>query len=151
MRHRISLFGYRQLEHFYHKWPRRQVNFFQAASNEEDADEELAPQTSDAISEAEIYIAYGRFPQAITFLQNAIDAEPGRADIQLKLLEVYVQTEDATAFNLQFDQLKMLKDEDSVARAEELQSQIPSGSIVMKFQDLMSYNLYFVLQNLKKD
>ncbi|MCZ6500892.1 MAG: hypothetical protein O6945_00080 [Gammaproteobacteria bacterium] len=94
----------------------------------EDADEELAPETSDAISEAEIYIAYGRFPQAITFLQNAIQAEPSRVDIQLKLLEVYVQTEDATAFNLQLDQLKMLNDEDAVTTAEELQSRIPGAS-----------------------
>ena len=94
----------------------------------EEEDEELAPQTSDAISEAEIYIAYGRFPQAITFLQNAIEAEPNRADIQLKLLEVYVQTEDATAFNLQLEQLKALGDDDAVTKAEEMQKQIPGAS-----------------------
>ena len=95
---------------------------------DEGEDEELSPQTSDAISEAEIYIAYGRFPQAITFLQNAIEADPRRADIQLKLLEVYVQTEDATAFNLQFDQLKMLGDEEASAKGEELQNKIPGAS-----------------------
>ena len=66
--------------------------------------------------EAEIYIAYGRFPQAISFLQKAIETESDRADIQLKLLEVYVQTEDATAFNLQFDQLKLLGDDDATAK-----------------------------------
>ena len=95
---------------------------------DEGEDEELSPQTSDAISESEIYIAYGRFPQAITFLQNAIEAEPRRVDIQLKLLEVYVQTEDATAFNLQFDQLKMLGDEEASAKGEELQNKIPGAS-----------------------
>ncbi len=101
------------------------------AEKEESAEEEgeeLAPQTSDAISEAEIYITYGRFPQAITFLQNAIEAEPKRADIQLKLLEVYVTTEDATAFNLQLDQLKGLGDDDAVTKAEEMQAQIPGAS-----------------------
>ena len=35
-------------------------------------DEDVSPQTEDLIGEAEIYIAYGRFPQAISFLQNAI-------------------------------------------------------------------------------
>ena len=60
---------------------------------EEDEDEDeddIAPQTADVISEVEIYIAYGRFSQAIIFLENAIEAEPDRVDIQLKLLEVYV-------------------------------------------------------------
>ena len=61
---------------------------------EEEEEEEVTQETNDVISEVEIYIAYGRFPQAITFLQNAIEAEPRRSDIQLKLLEVYVQTED---------------------------------------------------------
>jgi pilus assembly protein FimV len=93
-----------------------------------ESEEDVEQQTSDAISEAEIYIAYGRFPQAITFLLNAIEKEPSRADIQLKLLEVYVQTEDATAFNLQLDQLKTLGDDDAISTAEGLQSQIPGAS-----------------------
>ncbi|MEX2488222.1 MAG: FimV/HubP family polar landmark protein, partial [Pseudomonadales bacterium] len=94
----------------------------------EEVDEELAPQTSDVISEAEIYIAYGRFPQAITFLQNAIEAEPERSDLHLKLLEVYVETEEATAFNLQFDKLKELGDEEAIARGAELQQKIPGAA-----------------------
>ncbi|XOV88374.1 MAG: FimV/HubP family polar landmark protein [Pseudomonadota bacterium] len=94
----------------------------------EEEEEELSPQTTDVISEAEIYIAYGRFPQAITFLQNAIEAEPDRADLQLKLLEVFVQTEDATAFNLQYEQLKLLGDSDANATAAELQRKIPGAA-----------------------
>lgn len=96
----------------------------------QEEEEEVSQQTSDVISEVEIYIAYGRFPQAISFLQNAIEAEPNRADIQLKLLEVYVQTEDATAFNLQFDQLKMLGDEAATAQALQLQQKIPGAAEV---------------------
>lgn len=98
-----------------------------AAAVEED-EEELSPQTSDVVGEAEIYIAYGRFPQAITFLQNAIEAEPHRADIQLKLLEVYVQTEDATAFNLQLEQLRSLGDDAATAQALKLQKKIPGAA-----------------------
>lgn len=95
---------------------------------EEEEEEDVAPETSDVLGEVEIYIAYGRFPQAITFLQNAIQAEPDRADIQLKLLEVYVQTEDSVAFNLQLDQLRLLGDEDAIAKALELQQKIPGAA-----------------------
>lgn len=91
-------------------------------------DEDVTQQTSDVIGEAEIYIAYGRFPQAISFLQNAMENEPDRADIQLKLLEVYVQTEDSTAFNLQFDQLKLLGDDSATSDALALQAQIPGAA-----------------------
>lgn len=98
------------------------------AAGEDEYDEDVTQQTSDVIGEAEIYIAYGRFPQAISFLQQAIENEPERADIQLKLLEVYAQTEDATAFNLQFEQLRGLGDADATAAAAELQSQIPGAA-----------------------
>ena len=99
--------------------------------SEEDAeynDEDVTPQTSDVIGEAEIYIAYGRFPQAISFLQNAIENEPQRTDIQLRLLEVYVQTEDATAFNLQYEQLKLLGDDGATREGAELQAAIPGAT-----------------------
>ncbi|MBV1879686.1 MAG: hypothetical protein KUG79_18735, partial [Pseudomonadales bacterium] len=89
--------------------------------------EEVTQQTSDVISEVEIYIAYGRFQQAITFLQNAIEAEPDRSDIQLKLLEVFVQTEDSVAFNLQFEQLRLLGDDQSIERGLLLQKKIPGA------------------------
>jgi pilus assembly protein FimV len=91
-------------------------------------DEDVTQQTSDVLGEAEIYIAYGRFPQAISFLQQAIENEPDRSDIQLKLLEVYVQTEDAVAFNMQYEQLRQLGDADANARAIELQAQIPGAA-----------------------
>ena len=94
----------------------------------EEVDEDVAPETTDVIGEVEIYIAYGRFPQAITFLQNAIEAEPARTDIQLKLLEVFVQTEDSVAFNLQFEQLKLLGDSDATLEAEALQQKIPGAA-----------------------
>ena len=99
--------------------------------SEEDSeynDEDVTPQTSDVIGEAEIYIAYGRFPQAISFLQNAIENEPQRTDIQLRLLEVYAQTEDATAFNLQYEQLKLLGDDGATREGAELQAAIPGAT-----------------------
>jgi len=97
------------------------------AADESD-DEDISPQTSDVISEADIYIAYGRFPQAITFLENAIEAEPERVDIQLKLLEVFVQTEDKNEFNLLLEKLKTLGNADAISKAEALQASLPGAA-----------------------
>ena len=94
----------------------------------EEFDEDFTQQTNDVIGEAEIYIDYGRFPQAISFLQKAIENEPQRTDIQLRLLEVYVQTEDAAAFNLQYEQLKLLADDDATSEGAELQAEILAGA-----------------------
>ena len=92
--------------------------------DEDEDEDDIMPQTADVISEVEIHIAYGRFSQAIIFLQNAIEADPDRVDIQLKLLEVYVQTEDSSAFNQQFDQLKTLGDEVANEQALAMQAKV---------------------------
>ncbi len=85
-------------------------------------DEDVSPQTSDVLGEVDIYIAYGRFPQAINFLQTAIESEPQRTDIRLKLLEVFTQTEDTAGFNLQFEELKAIGDEQATQQATEMQA-----------------------------
>ena len=95
-----------------------------AAADEED----VSHQTSDAISEAEIYIAYGRFPQAIKSLRNAIEAEPARTDLQLKLMEVFTQTEDATAFNLLFEGFSDIASEAEIEEARGLRVRIPGAA-----------------------
>lgn len=65
---------------------------------EASAEEETVPQTSDVIGEADIYIAYGRFPQAIEMLENAADKEPERSDIRLKLCEVCAEANEPEVF-----------------------------------------------------
>lgn len=44
--------------------------------------------TDDALSEADIYLAYGRVDQAIDLLRNAIEANPEVDSYRLKLLEI---------------------------------------------------------------
>jgi pilus assembly protein FimV len=63
-----------------------------------EASADTVAQTADIIGEAEIYIAYGRFDQAADLLKNAIQQEPSRLDLRMKLLEVYVETDDAESF-----------------------------------------------------
>lgn len=70
----------------------------------------LAPQfkqeVSDPMVEANGYIGFARFTQAAEVLHNAIDQEPQRLDLQLKLLEVYAELEDQSAFLTQIAQLE---------------------------------------------
>ncbi len=70
------------------------------------ADERVTAQTGDVLSEADIYIAYGRFNQAAELLQNAINDEPHRSDLRLKLMEVYAELGDREGFARQESELR---------------------------------------------
>ena len=61
-------------------------------------EERVTAQTGDALGEADIYIAYGRFNQAAELLQNAINEEPQRSDLRLKLMEVHAELGDRDGF-----------------------------------------------------
>jgi pilus assembly protein FimV len=52
----------------------------------------------DPMQEAEVYIQYGRDGQAEEILKEALSRNPNRADVQLKLLEVYAGRKDRDAF-----------------------------------------------------
>ena len=52
----------------------------------------------DPISEADVYLAYGRYKQAEELMQQAIEDQPGRDECKLKLLEIYYANEDKEAF-----------------------------------------------------
>lgn len=53
---------------------------------------------SDALEGANIYIAYGRFGEARTALHEAIEREPQRLDLRLRLLEVLGELGDGPGF-----------------------------------------------------
>ncbi len=52
----------------------------------------------DPISEADVYIAYGRFDQAEELVQQALEQEPGKVSYQHKLLEIYYANKEADKF-----------------------------------------------------
>lgn len=52
----------------------------------------------DAMAEADVYIAYGRFRQAEEGLLTAIQATPTRHELKVKLLEAYAAEENVDAF-----------------------------------------------------
>jgi len=52
----------------------------------------------DPISEADVYLAYGRYKQAEELIHSAIAQNPERDECKLKLLEIHYATENAQAF-----------------------------------------------------
>lgn len=52
----------------------------------------------DPIAEAEVYMAYGRDAQAEEILKDAIQKDPNRQELKLKLLEIYHGAENMAAF-----------------------------------------------------
>lgn len=66
----------------------------------------VSAQTADALGEADIYIAYGKFAQAAELLQNAINEEPHRADLRMKLMEVYAELDDREGFAREENELR---------------------------------------------
>ncbi len=80
-------------------------------------DEYVSDDASDALAEAEIYIAYGRFPQAIDLLKNALVSDPDNASYRLKLLQLYVETGNRPAAMQQLVELESIGDSQSIAAA----------------------------------
>ena len=81
-------------------------------------------ETGDPIAESDIYIAYGRYQQAVDLLTTAIDAEPNRSDLRMKLLEVYVEMRNKDAFRQQFVALQGLGDSGAIAHVKDLLSSV---------------------------
>ncbi len=59
----------------------------------------------DPISEADVYLAYGRHQQAEDILREALEKEPDRHEIKLKMLEVFFAAKDRESFEQQAQEL----------------------------------------------
>ena len=64
-----------------------------------------AQRASDPIAEADVYLAYGRSDEAAALLKAAMQAEPRRADIAFKLLELHAARQDVDAFEAVADEM----------------------------------------------
>ncbi|WP_029653375.1 FimV/HubP family polar landmark protein [Marinobacter daepoensis] len=93
---------------------------------------------SDAIAEAETYVAYGRHDQAAQVLESAISKEPSRTDLRLKLLSVYADSEDRDAFEKQYREVEALDDEDAMREAELLRERLAEAEAMPSIDDLES-------------
>ncbi|WP_100640557.1 FimV/HubP family polar landmark protein [Marinobacter salexigens] len=94
--------------------------------------------SSDALEEADTYVAYGRYDQAAQVLETAISSEPSRTDLRLKLLSVYADNRDRAAFEKQFGEIRTLGDEEAIAEANELNARLEEAESMPSIDDLES-------------
>ena len=52
----------------------------------------------DPLTEADVFMAYGRYEAAEERLKEAVEAEPARPELKLKLIELYYSTKNKPAF-----------------------------------------------------
>ncbi|MFG6136821.1 FimV/HubP family polar landmark protein [Halomonas sp. B23F22_10] len=71
---------------------------------------------AEAISEADIFIAYGRYDQARELLEASVARDPGREDLRLKLMRVQLEQGDRVAAEAQAERLRHA--DDAVVRGE---------------------------------
>ena len=67
-------------------------------------DDDDAPEqggSQDPLEDVEVYVAYGRYPQAVDFLRNEINKHPQRDDLKVRLLELLKEMNDDAAFQQQ--------------------------------------------------
>ena len=88
----------------------------------------LAGAANDPLAEADIYIAYGRFNQAAELLQNALNDEPQRSDLRLKLMEVYAELGDREGFARQESELRDIGG--STSAIDQLKTRYPGMAAV---------------------
>lgn len=108
-----------------------------ADDNEADTEDDLEmsqpvppveAETDDALAEADIYVAYGRYEQAAQMLRGAIAKEPNRSDLRIKLLNVYLEIRDQSNFMREFEALEALGDQDAIAEVKESMSAVEGVS-----------------------
>lgn len=76
-----------------------QSDFSSAGSAAVDTDE------VDPVAEADVYMAYGRDAQAEEILKEALQKDPNRQNVRLKLLEIYNQRGDLASFGATANEL----------------------------------------------
>ncbi len=102
-----------------------------SSSSYSSTDEQYAAQfeSGDALAEADIYIAYGRFPQAVDLLKAAIAVEPINTDYRIKLMEACVEMVESGEFQQQYADLQVINDENVLQRARSLLEAVDGGDV----------------------
>jgi pilus assembly protein FimV len=90
-------------------------------------DEYASDEAGDALAEADIYIAYGRYPQAVDLLKTAIDNEQGNPDYRVKLIELFAEMGNKDEAQQQYAQLQSIGDAGTISAAEDILRNAGSG------------------------
>ncbi|SEQ75561.1 FimV C-terminal domain-containing protein [Pseudomonas sp. NFACC02] len=103
--------------------PRPVATAAPAAGTTAPAGQRLAGAATDALDGASIYIAYGRFAEALAILREALDKQPQRTDVRLRILELLGEQGDIAGFDAEE---KVLLDQGIEAqKLEEIRSRYP--------------------------
>ena len=84
----------------------------------------VAPAGDSVLVEAEQSIAQGRFNHAADLLEPAVEAEPDRSDLRLKLMEVYAHQGDRDMFIA--NERRLMANGSNHAQVEALKSRFPA-------------------------
>ena len=84
-------------------------------------------ESGDVLAEADIYMDYGRFPQAIDLLQSAIAMEPVNSGYRLKLMQACVAMAERSEFRQQYADLQLIGDEPALRKARALLGVVDDG------------------------
>ena len=87
-------------------------------------EEPPASLVDDMLDQAEGQLRLGMVDKALEILENTMAAAPDRADIRVKLLEIYTQTNNVDSFREQLGQLASMDDEDALNQAMALQAKL---------------------------
>lgn len=64
-------------------------------------EEDLDDDQMDPMERADVYVAYGQYPQAMDYLRHEINQAPERGDLKIRLLELLQETENGPGFHRQ--------------------------------------------------
>lgn len=105
-------------------------DFTQATANAGEAPAPAGTDEVDPISEADLFLTFGRDVQAEEVLKEALKTNPGNIPVKLKLLSVYANRKDVEAFNDYAQEIKASGDETAWAQAAALgQGVDPSNAL----------------------
>ena len=104
-----------------------------------DDHEPSAPEAGpDVLAEVDVYLAYGQHEQAVNTLESAISREPSRTELRLKLLAVYADAQNRVAFERQYGELSALDDDEAMAEADRLLTDLEQAEAAPSIDDLES-------------
>ncbi|PTQ87963.1 FimV/HubP family polar landmark protein [Agitococcus lubricus] len=94
---------------------------------------------ADPLEEVQPYLEMERYPQAVGILSKALVQTPERADLHLKLLEIFVKQKDRQSFEEQFAKLELLGELEATVEAEKLKALLPPPPKVAVKSDEIQY------------
>ncbi|SFR46436.1 pilus assembly protein FimV [Marinobacter daqiaonensis] len=100
-------------------------------------EEDLASETT-ALEEADRYVSYGQHDAAVEVLENAISREPSRSDLRLKLLAVYADTGNRSAFDKQYAELEAMEMDEAMPEAQALRARLEEMESTPSIDELES-------------